>query len=454
MALRIYEDTRLPSITGTITVDGDAVDLTGKTVTFKMRAVGSATLKVSAAASIVTPPGSDGAVRYDWGATDLDTAGDYLAWWEVTTTADGKVQAHPEFLIDIQSHGQGATHLCEVADVREYLQKPGGDRAQDTIVESFITRASAAIESYAQREFTDKGTLTRRFRVDGLLVDLAPYDLRSATTVTLNPEATGTVLTANSGYMLEPAGDPSGTYRYLRLDAHQTFNSTLTTNFDHAFLDVAGSWGMSAIPADVRQAAITTVGIWMRREVQAFATTFSIDEGRLERPEALPSAVRGMLEPWRAGGGGMSGHASRSRSRSRTRRSSAASKAQRPGHGPGHQGAVALGRPAPGGAGARVALAPVACSAPASSPAPTTRGAWLTTAFRGRLRRAFGLLEFGGVVRAPIVPVNRQAIAFGDVVVARVSGPRTYAAPRPSCARRSPPAAAPSPTRSTASSPP
>ena len=56
----------------------------------------------------------------------------------------------------------------------------------------------------------------------------------------------------------------------------------------------------------------------------------------------------------------------------------------------------------------------------------TTRGAYLTCSLRGRMRRAFGLVEFGGTVRSPIVPVNRQAIAFGDVVVARVSGPRTY----------------------------
>jgi hypothetical protein len=38
------------------------------------------------------------------------------------------------------------------------------------------------------------------------------------------------------------------------------------------------------------------VALWLRRDVSAFTTTYNLDESRVERPEALPSAVRAMLE--------------------------------------------------------------------------------------------------------------------------------------------------------------
>ena len=296
MALRITKGSRSPSLTGTLTVDGVAFDLTGSTVKLKMRAVGSATLKVDAAATVVSAPA--GTVRYDWVSADLDTAGDYLAWWEVTVPG-GKVQDHPEFLVDVQEHAQAGTYLCEVAEVREVLQKPTGDREQDTILESMIAAASTAIQSYCSREFTDQGTLTRRFHVSNRRVALMPYDLRAATTVTLNPEESSpVVLVAGTDYALGPQM-LGGTYQQVILAASHSLDSTHQREFGHALLDIAGSWGMAAVPRDVREAAKITVALWARREVQSFSNTFVVDEGRLERPEALPSAVRGMLNRYR-----------------------------------------------------------------------------------------------------------------------------------------------------------
>lgn len=77
----------LPSITIQAAYsDGTAVDLTGATnPTFRMRAYGAAdgsTPKVAATATIVGAE-TDGLLRYAWAGTDTDTAGLFLAEFEV-----------------------------------------------------------------------------------------------------------------------------------------------------------------------------------------------------------------------------------------------------------------------------------------------------------------------------------------------------------------------------------
>ena len=100
--------------------------------------------------------------------------------------------------------------------------------------------------------------------------------------------ADGTALTAGAGgYTLGPLPAYDGVYQNIRFE--QAFKS----------VTVVGDWGFPTVPEDVRQACITTVGIWARRDVQAFTQTFNMDEARLERPEALPSQVKGLLNQYR-----------------------------------------------------------------------------------------------------------------------------------------------------------
>lgn len=103
MAVNLYVGNRNPSLADTLRIAGQVVDLTSATVTFKMRPVNSSTLKVNTAATIVSAAG--GQVRYDWAAADVDTEGEYLAWFVVTET--GKDQDAPEFLVIIDSHSPG-----------------------------------------------------------------------------------------------------------------------------------------------------------------------------------------------------------------------------------------------------------------------------------------------------------------------------------------------------------
>lgn len=238
-------------------------------------------------------------VRDSVGAFHADIVAATEGVWSWKWTGTGTAAGIDEGTFTVEPTYLASGLLCSLDDVRGYLQKPTSDTAQDDIVMTMISRASRAIQSWCEREFTPIGSATRRFRVDGQFVNLAPYDLRTVTTMTLDPTGTATVLTANTGYALLPFNANGGTYQYVSLGASQSLTSTFSGEFDFALLDIAGTWGMATIPEDVKQAAILTVVLWMRREVQAFTTTFSLDENRLERPEALPSAVRAMLSPYR-----------------------------------------------------------------------------------------------------------------------------------------------------------
>lgn len=356
-----YKNDRNPSMYETITVGGIAYDLTASTVAIKMRLVGSSTLKVNTAATIEAssttltgshdlparvitvasttgflPDGSltvggqivdytgvngntftgctggsgtiaggaavaqRGGVRHDWAALDVDTAGFYLVWWEVTTS--GKVKAVQEAVVEFREHAAGSTAwLCEIADVRIAMETETVDVALDAVIGQMIPVASELIMQETQRELAPATTsATRDFRVSGSnVVDLAPYDLRSATTVTLDPAGAAQVLVANQDYALMPIGGGKWSV-FTDVKLATGLAVTTATGLDVVTLRVAGAWGFASVPPIAKEACVFTVRSWLRRTYPDGYGAVA-EDARGSMPPlmgyAIPLAAKSMLRP-------------------------------------------------------------------------------------------------------------------------------------------------------------
>lgn len=172
----------------------------------------------------------------------------------------------------------------------------------DALIQALITAASLSLNQRLKRELTPQTEdATRTFRVDGRYVDLAPSDLRSATTVTLEPQTGGspTVLTAGTGYALRPPGgaDQASTYTALKIAASVSLQSAFWQEFGYTELSILGDWGAwntASVPADVKRAAIVTVASWMDRATRDYADL--AEDPRAIRPAryatwAIPNAA-------------------------------------------------------------------------------------------------------------------------------------------------------------------
>lgn len=226
------------------------------------------------------------------------TTGQYSVLWD-TGVVSPSTTAAEDIIVTFTGQPTSAPagfDLTTVTDVRAYLQKPGTDSGQDAIIGNLITRASRLILNWTGREFapaTTGGTQTYWYQGGGWL-SLAPYDLRSAGTVTIDTETPSpSTLTANLMYFLEPLPTRFGVYEQFR------FAPGLEAWVKPRQVTVVGDWGFATVPDDVAQACISTVSVWMRRDIQAFSASFNVDEGHLERPEALPSGVKGLLTDYR-----------------------------------------------------------------------------------------------------------------------------------------------------------
>jgi hypothetical protein len=202
-----------------------------------------------------------------------------------------------------------AWDLCTLANVREALELPTADTTRDNLIQTLISDLSRAIMRECDREFAPAtSSATRRFQVPAgsLYLDLNPYDLRTVSSLTINPEASGgTALTATTDFQLMPVTSPQGPYQGVRFSNRLTSLHVSQTAQDYGYtlVDIAGAWGFASVPEDVKRACVVAVQSALRRDLTELAIA-GIEEPQSIAPEgpathAIPAASRRLLAPYR-----------------------------------------------------------------------------------------------------------------------------------------------------------
>jgi hypothetical protein len=243
-------------------------------------------------------------VRDSVGAFHCDVVVDAAGIWSWKWTGTGTAAGIDEGTFTVEETLLGGELLCSMDDVKEYLELTTDD-SDDVILTSVVAASSILPERY-QREFVGPTGGTRTFQLRSRLLDLAPYDLRSATSVTLHPEEVAQTLTANSDYELRPVGGArlGGTYLHIALSPRLNLSSTVAREFGFARLQVIGNWGCfstGAVDASVKRAAVITAAAWTDRAISEYA--LAGEEPREVRPDrfssyGVPSAAHAILSMW------------------------------------------------------------------------------------------------------------------------------------------------------------
>lgn len=265
-----------PSLYYTVKANGQPVDLFTAGFTearFSMRPAEDplGTPKVDLALAAILDDGTTdkrGQLRYDPELSDVDTPGEYMAWFTLAAGTD--TQDTPEFEVRVREHAPTQEWVTP-QDVIQTLRLGGRARpvtaSEMEVLDQTIAAATSRVENYTRHRFTQETATTKRFSMfEGGLIDLSPWDLRSVpATVTLDLDISpsGVELTPWN-WRVEPRTAPHGIYTHLLLA--YGYPARAQTNWwadDHHAattlgrqLSVTADWGWPVLPADLKTAII------------------------------------------------------------------------------------------------------------------------------------------------------------------------------------------------------
>ncbi len=258
---------------GALLLGGQIVFYTGKTATTFLGCTrGTGTIAGATAVAQI------GGVRYDWAALDVDTGGNFRAWFEITLPS-GKTQDTPELDVTILEHAPVARPLCALADVLRYVPGYESEQATDETLEGFIAAESRTIHQRHAREFVSiVGAGTRLFEIRPREVRsrrIRIGDCATVTTVRVLEENGTTLVTtvaATARESLPRTREEWEPIRIIRLFSSTYGGPTISAG---QLLEVVGTWGFPQIPADVREACAKLVIVRYMSDVALEGTSFA-----------------------------------------------------------------------------------------------------------------------------------------------------------------------------------
>ena len=274
---------------GALLLGGQVVEYLGKTATTFLGCTGGDGTVANGAAVA-----QFGGVRYAWQAVDVDTAGRYRGWFEITLPS-ALPQDTPEFDVLIDEHAPLTRPLCAIADVVRYVPAYSSDAQSDELLETLIAAESRSIHQTFGREFVAIVGQNPR------LFDLTPWNVRqrrvrigdaAAVTQVRVLDEDGTLwqlVAAADWHALPRAREEWEPIRQIRLREKSANPATFSAG---QVLEVTGTWGFPVVPEDVRQACAKLVIVRYMSDTDLRGTRFAsaVEDSDIFIPGLLRSA--------------------------------------------------------------------------------------------------------------------------------------------------------------------
>ena len=194
-----------------------------------------------------------------------------------------------------------ADALTTTAHARLHIKRKIDADIEPELVDILINTYSKAIHRYCEREFVATDSLSRSFSyTGGGIMSLAPYDLRSVTSIAISGFDTTTETLDASDYQLTPIGktteDTYYTVQFRTRHARQWGGYTVV---------VVGNWGMATVPDDVEDACLIAVTDGYRNpEGFASRAVGGLEYSEVAEPSeaparSLPLDARNLLLPFK-----------------------------------------------------------------------------------------------------------------------------------------------------------
>lgn len=259
---------------GAVTVGGQIVFYNGKTATTLLGCTrGFGTVANGAAVAQI------GGVRYDWAAVDVDTAGDWRAWFEITLPGGNK-QDTPELDVTIEDHAPySARALCSLVDVLRYIPGYQSDPDTDEALEALIAAESQTQHQRRGREFVAiAGANPRLFEITPRVVrtrHVRVGDLATITTVRILEQDETTLVATVAGTAYEALPRIRQEWEPIRKIGLRATTYGGPTLAPGRYVEVTGTWGFPQLPENVRQAVAKLVIVRYLSDVAFDGTSFA-----------------------------------------------------------------------------------------------------------------------------------------------------------------------------------